>query len=71
MIECRVVENVSTRDDICGKVVEIVGGARGPMGESGNDSSDREDVIKPKKTRRNCNSLEEGNNNDERGSERQ
>ena len=39
-------------DDICGKVVGLVGGAdgaRGPKGESGNDSSDSEDTIKPKR----------------------
>ena len=41
------------------------------MGESGNDSSDREDAIKPKKIRPNCSSLKEGNNNGGRGSERQ
>ena len=49
---CRVVENASTGDDICGKVVRIVGGAdraTGPGGKSGDDSSDREDAIKPKK----------------------
>ena len=46
------VENASTGDDICGKVVDIVGGAggaRGPGGESGDESSDRENPIKPKK----------------------
>ena len=32
MIECRVVENESTRDDICDKVVEIIGGANGARG---------------------------------------
>ena len=45
-------ENVSTGDNICGKVVGIVGGASGatrPGGEIGDDSSDREDAIKPKK----------------------
>ena len=74
VIECRVVENASTGDDICDKVVEIfsgAGGARGPVGESDNDSSDREDAIKPKKTRPNCSRLEEGNKNGGRGSERQ
>ena len=43
VIECHVVENASTGDDICGKVVGIIGGAdgaRGPVGESGNNSSD-------------------------------
>ena len=48
----RVVENASTGDDIFGKVVGIVdgaGGAKGPGGESGDDSSDREEAIKPKK----------------------
>ena len=43
VIECRVVENASTGDDIGGKVVGIIGGAggaRGPVGESGNNSSD-------------------------------
>ena len=52
VIECRVVENDSTGDNVCGKIVGIVGGASGarePVGESGNDSSDREDAIKPKK----------------------
>ena len=52
MIECRVVKNASTGDDICGKVVRIVSGAdgaRGPGGKSGDDSSDQEDAIKPKK----------------------
>ena len=51
VMECHVVENASTGDDICGKLVEIVGGAggiRGLMGESGDDSSDLEDAIKPK-----------------------
>ena len=46
------VKNTSTGDDICSKVVGIVdgaGGAREPVGESGDDSSDREDSIKPKK----------------------
>ena len=45
------VENASTGDNICGKVVTIIGGAggaRGPMGETGDNSSDREDAIKPK-----------------------
>ena len=41
--------NASTGDNICGKVVGIVCRARGPVGESGNDSFDREDAIKPKK----------------------
>ena len=52
VIEYHVAENASTGDDICGKVVGIVGGgvgARGPRDESGNDSSDREDAIKLKK----------------------
>ena len=52
MIECRVVENASTGDNICGKVIRIIGGAggaRGLVAESGNDSSDREDASKPKK----------------------
>ena len=52
VMEFCVVENASTGDDICGKVVGIVGGAggaRGPVGESGDNSSDREDVINPKK----------------------
>ena len=52
MIECHVVESASREDDICGKVVGIVGGtsgARGTMRKSGDDSSDREDAIKPEK----------------------
>ena len=48
MIECHVVEDASTGDDIFGKVVGIVSGVRGPVGESGNYSSDQEDAIKPK-----------------------
>ena len=51
VMECRVVENASTGDDICGKVFMIVGGAggaKGPVGESGDDSFDQEDAIKPK-----------------------
>ena len=48
------VENASTGDDICGKVVGFIGGAggaRGPRDESGDDSSDREEAIKPKKNK--------------------
>ena len=53
MMECSVVENASTGDDICGEVVRIVGragAARGPVDEvdSGDDSSDSKDVVKPK-----------------------
>ena len=44
-------ENPSMRDDICDKVVRIVGRAGGekePVGESDDDSFDLEDAIKPK-----------------------
>ena len=74
-IECSVVENASTGDDICDKVAEIIGGvdgARGPIGEavSGDNSSDPEDVIKPK-NKNNCNGPEEGSGNGESGSKMQ
>ena len=48
VIEFRVVENASMGDNIYGKVVGILCGAWGPVGESDNDSFDREDAIKPK-----------------------
>ena len=53
MIKYRVMQNASMGDDIYGKVVQIIGGigrARGTVGEtdSGDDSSDLEDAIKPK-----------------------
>ena len=50
MMKCRVVETTSTGDNLFGKVVRTVDGARGPVGEvdSGDESSNPEDVIKPK-----------------------
>ena len=53
VIEYSDVKNASTRDNIYGKVVKIIdeaSGAREPVGKSnsGDDSSDPKDVIKPK-----------------------